>query len=279
MVWRFTLMKIKSFYILALSLFLIASCKSYQKVPYFQDLPQDTQNVTLPSNHQPLRMQPGDKLNIIVSSSRSASDIAASYNLPLQASRVGAMGDANYSQSTMPYYVDAKGNIDFPEIGKIRVQGMTREEIGEHIKKILLERNLLKIAVVTVEVLNHYVNVLGEVNRPGRVNIDKDRLTLLEALSQSGDLTIKGERQNVLVLRQEGDKQKAYRVDLSNAQQLMSSPVYELQQNDVVYVQPNTTRQRESMPWSNSWQNPSIYLSMTSVLVSVAVLVTNLIKN
>lgn len=272
-------MRIKSLYLMGLGLLLMSSCNSYQKVPYFQDLQQVTQSVSLLAPHTQLRVQPGDKLNIIVSSSSSANDIAASYNLPLQAARIGALGDFRGAQSTMPYYVDSKGNIDFPEIGKIRVEGMTREEVAESIKDILLKRSLLKTAVVTVEILNHYVNVLGEVNRPGRVNIDKDRLTILEALSQSGDLTIKGERQNVLVLRQEGNTQKAYRVDLSNAQQLVTSPAYQLQQNDVVYVQPNVTRQRESTPWSNSWQNPSIYLSMTSVMVSVAVLITNLVKN
>lgn len=137
---------------------------------------------------------------------------------------------------------------------------------------------MLNDAVVTVEVMNMFVNVIGEVNRPGRVTIDKDQITILEALSQCGDLTILGERQNVLVLRREGNTQKAYRVDLSNAQSVYSSPVYQLKQNDVVYVQPNITKQRQSTPWSNSWQNPSIYLSMTSVMVSVAVLISNLLK-
>lgn len=271
-------MTTKTLYVMGLGLLFLTSCKSYEKVPYFQDIQQGN-TPTLTISQDQLRVQPGDKLNITVSSSASATDIAASYNLPLQANRIGAKGDFYGSQNSMPYYVDSKGNIDFPEIGKIRVQGLTREEVGETIKEIILTRSLLKTAVVTVEVLNHYVNVLGEVNRPGRVNIDKDRLTILEALSQSGDLTIKGERQNILVLRQEGNTQKAYRLDLSNAQQLMASPAFLLQQNDVVYVQPNTTRQRESTPWSNSWQNPSIYLSMTSVMVSVAVLITNLVKN
>lgn len=271
-------MKMKTLHMAGLSLLFLASCKSYQKVPYFQDLQQNAQSLEIRVAPNQLRVQPGDKLNIVVSSSSSASDIAASYNLPLQASYVGALHSRGGAQNIMPYYVDSQGNIDFPEIGKVRVQGMTREEVEETIKHIILGRSLLKTAVVTVEILNHYVNVLGEVNRPGRVNMDKDQLTILEALSQSGDLTIKGQRQNVLVLRQEGGQQKAYRVDLSNAQQLMASPVYYLQQNDVVYVQPNVTRQRESTPWSNSWQNPSIYLSLTSVMVSVAVLITNLVR-
>lgn len=273
-------MKLKSLFVLSLSVLLLGSCKSYEKVPYFQDLRDETRVSGLTINNELLRLQPGDKLNIAVSSATTP-ELAAQYNLPIQAVRVGAVSvTSGNSQSSMPFYVDSKGNIDFPLIGKIRVAGMTREEVEATIKKILVNDDRVKLAdaVVTVEVLNQYVNVIGEVARPGRVTIDKDRITILEALSQCGDLTIFGERQNVLVLRTENGVQKAYRVDLSNAQSVYRSPVYQLQQNDVVYVQPNITKQRQSTPWSNSWQNPSIYLSMTSVMVSVAVLISNLVK-
>lgn len=273
-------MKLKSLFVLSLSVLLLGSCKSYEKVPYFQDLRDGTKVSGLTINNELLRLQPGDKLNIAVSSATTP-ELAAQYNLPIQAVRVGAVSvTSGSSQSSMPFYVDSKGNIDFPLIGKIRVAGMTREEVEATIKKILVNDDRVKLAdaVVTVEVLNQYVNVIGEVARPGRVTIDKDRITILEALSQCGDLTIFGERQNVLVLRTENGVQKAYRVDLSNAQSVYRSPVYQLQQNDVVYVQPNITKQRQSTPWSNSWQNPSIYLSMTSVMVSVAVLISNLVK-
>lgn len=273
-------MKLKSLFVLSLSVLLLGSCKSYEKVPYFQDLRDETRVPGLTINNELLRLQPGDKLNIAVSSATTP-ELAAQYNLPIQAVRVGAVSvTSGSSQSSMPFYVDSKGNIDFPLIGKIRVAGMTREEVEATIKKILVNDDRVKLAdaVVTVEVLNQYVSVIGEVARPGRVTIDKDRITILEALSQCGDLTIFGERQNVLVLRTENGVQKAYRVDLSNAQSVYRSPVYQLQQNDVVYVQPNITKQRQSTPWSNSWQNPSIYLSMTSVMVSVAVLISNLVK-
>lgn len=273
-------MKLKSLFVLGFSVLLLGACKSYEKVPYFQDLRDGTEVSGLTINNDLLRLQPGDKLNIAVSSATTP-ELAAQYNLSIQAARVGAVSvSRGASQSSMPFYVDSKGNIDFPLIGKIRVVGMTREEVEETIKKILVNDDRVKLsdAVVTVEVLDQYINVIGEVNRPGRVNIDKDRITILEALSQCGDLTILGERQNVLVLRTENGVQKAYRVDLSNAQNVYSSPVYQLQQNDVVYVQPNITKQRQSTPWSNSWQNPSIYLSMTSVMVSVAVLISNLVK-
>ncbi len=269
-------MRLHSLFALGLSLFMWSACDSYQKVPYFQDLAETGEAPILKVNPEVLRLEPGDKLNIVVSSALTPEQ-AAQFNLPLQSSYIGVAGHAA-TQTSMPYQVDTKGDIDFPVVGKIRVAGLSREEVGEQIKDILIKQKLLNDAMVTVEVLNHYVNVLGEVNKPGRINITKDNLTILEAISMSGDLTIMGERQNVLVLRKENGVQKPYRVDLSSAKNIYSSPVYQLKQDDIVYVQPNKTRQRESTPWSNSWQNPVIYLSMTSVLVSVAVLLINVFK-
>ena len=261
-------MRLHSLFALGLSLFMWSACDSYQKVPYFQDLAETGEAPILKVNPEVLRLEPGDKLNIVVSSALTPEQ-AAQFNLPLQSSYIGVTGHAA-TQTSMPYQVDTKG--------KIRVAGLSREEVGEQIKDILIKQKLLNDAMVTVEVLNHYVNVLGEVNKPGRINITKDNLTILEAISMSGDLTIMGERQNVLVLRKENGVQKPYRVNLSSAKNVYSSPVYQLKQDDIVYVQPNKTRQRESTPWSNSWQNPGIYLSMTSVLVSVAVLLINVFK-
>ncbi len=269
-------MKQKYLLALSFSLFLLTACDSYKKVPYFQDLQYASEIPVQAIDKSVLRLQPGDKLNIAVSSALTPEQ-AAQFNLPLQSTYVGA-SSRNTSQTSMPFYIDAKGDIDFPVVGKVRASGYTREELAAQLKQILVNQRLLNDAVVTVEVLNHYINVMGEVARPGRINIDKDHLTILEAISQCGDLTILGERENVLVLRKENGVQKAYRVDLTNAQAVYNSPVYQLRQDDVVYVTPNVTRQRQSTPWSNSWQNPSIYLSMTSVLVSVAVLITNIVK-
>lgn len=268
-------MKLHPLWALAFGAVLLTGCDAYKKVPYFQDLQAnpEAQIVSIPM--QALTIQPGDKLSVVVSSARTP-DQAAQFNLPLSAQSVGFASYGN--NNVMPYYVDTKGNIDFPVLGKIRVAGLTREALANEVKTALVKQQLLRDAVVTVEMLNQYVNVLGEVNRPGRVNIDRDNLTLLEAISQCGDLTIYGERNQVWVLRQEGNKQVPYRVDLSNAEQVYASPVYQLKQNDVIYVQPNITKQRQSLPWANSWQNPSIYISITSVLMSVAVLVVNLVR-
>ena len=150
---------------------------------------------------------------------------------------------------------------------------MTREEVGTYIKKELQTRDLVKEPVVTVEFLNLSVSVMGEVNTPGRYNIDKDNLTILDVLSQAGDLTIYGKRDKVLVLRKENDIQRVYGVNLCSAEQLYSSPVYYLKQNDVVYVEPNSTKARQSTVNGNTVRSTSFWLSLASLLTSIAVLI------
>lgn len=257
----------------------LASCKSYVTIPYFQDLDNEGHLPVLKVGTDVLKVREGDKLNIVVSSSLSP-EIASSLNLPLQSQRLGAMSsyNGNNSQSTMPYLIDSKGDIDFPVVGKIRVAGLTREEIEVTIKNILVSQQLLNDAVVTCEVLNHYVNILGDVKTPGRYQIDKDNLTIIEALSKCGDLNITGERQTVKVIRKVGDEQKVYILDLSSAENVYSSEAYYLKPDDLVYVNPNETKQRTSMPAGNSWQTPSIYFSLTSILLSVTTLIVSLTK-
>lgn len=256
----------------------MTSCKSYMTVPYFQDVMDPSTATALAVQDCVLTVAPADKLNIVVSSSLTP-DVATAYNLPLQATRIGTVGSySNSSQSTMPYLVDSKGDIDFPVLGKIRVAGMTREQIETTIKEILVSRKLLNDAIVTVEVLNHYVNVLGDVKNPGRIQIEKDNLTLLEAISKSGDLNVTGERTNIMVLRREGNEQKVYHVDLTKAADLYASKVYYLQPEDVVYVNPNVTKQRTSMAVGNSWQTPAVYFSLTSIALSMTTLIVSLTK-
>lgn len=273
-------MKSVSVYAVGLSALLFSACGSYQSVPYFQDLTDAAEVSAVAANVEQLKMEAGDKLNIVVSSALTP-EAAAQYNLPIMSTRIGAKDNnvsGNAPQTTTPFYVDTKGDIDFPVLGKIRVAGLTREELAEQIQAALKSRKLLNDAVVTVEVLNHFVNVLGEVNRPGRVSIAKDNLTLLEAISQCGDLTITGEREDVLVMRKDGNKRRAYRVNLTSAKDVYASPAYQLKQDDVIYVRPNVKRQRQSTPSENVWQSPGTYLSITSVVVSVAVLISNIVR-
>ena len=130
----------------------------------------------------------------------------------------------------------------------------------------------MKDPVVTVEFMNLTIAVMGEVNKPGRFNIDRDKITLLEALSMAGDLSIYGKREKVLVLREENGKQRVYGINLCSADHLYSSPAYYLQQNDVVYVEPNTTRARQSTVNGNNVISTSFWLSIASLLATVTVL-------
>ena len=149
---------------------------------------------------------------------------------------------------------------------------MTREQVAETIKQKLVSQDLVKDPVVTVEFENLHYSVMGEVNNPGQYNIDRDRVTLFDALSKAGDLTIQGRRDNVLVIRTQDGKQYAYRVDLTDTDSVMNSPVAYLQQNDVVYVDPNNVRKRQSTVNGNNVLSTSFWVSVASLLTSIAVL-------
>lgn len=150
---------------------------------------------------------------------------------------------------------------------------MKRVEIASYIKDELVSKNLVKDPVVTVEFMNLCFSVMGEVNAPGRFNIDRDRLTILDALSMAGDLTIYGNREKVLVLRQEGNTQRVYGVNLTSGEHIYTSPAYHLQQNDVVYVEPNSTKARQSTVNGNNVRSTSFWISLASLLTSIAVLI------
>ena len=135
--------------------------------------------------------------------------------------------------------------------------------------------NLVKDPVVTVEFMNLCVAVLGEVNTPGRYAIERDRTTILDVLSQAGDLTIYGNRTNVMVMRKEGDTQRIYSLDLTSGSNIYSSPAYYVQQNDVVYVEPNSVRARQSTVNGNNVRSTAFWISLASLLTSVAILVFN----
>lgn len=254
------------------------SCNSSKDVLYFQDL-KAGDSVAMAAIPVPVTVRPDDKISIVVNSRDP--QLMALFNLPRvnkQMSTVGQASSTNVSngQDVMGYTVDSHGEIDFPVLGKIKVEGKTREEIGAYIKNELITKNLVKDPVVTVEFMNLCVSVLGEVNSPGRYGIDRDRTTIIDALSMAGDLTINGNRNNVTVLRQDGDVQRVYAIDLTSGNDIYSSPAYYLQQNDIVYVEPNEMRARQSTVNGNTIRSASFWISITSLVMSIVVLATNL---
>lgn len=250
----------------------VTSCATHRKIAYFQDLTPgvSTQEVAVPLE---IKIQSEDKISILVNSKNP--QLVELFNLPYVARQIGTVGSSGSSQGISGYTVDADGNIDFPVLGKIHIAGKSRTEVAAFIKNELITKNLVNDPVVTVEFMNLTVSVMGEVNSPGRYSIDKDKMSILEVLSMAGDLTIYGRRDNILVLRQEDGEQKVYAVNLGSADQLYTSPAYYLQQNDVVYVEPNDTKSRQSTVNGNNVRSTSFWLSLASLLTTIAVLIFN----
>ncbi len=255
--------------ILALSLasFLLVGCNAQKDILYVQEL-GNNQYVKL-VEPTTLTMKPGDRLAIMVYCDNAV--IASAFNLTSASGSITASTGAGTTKEGEYYTVDNEGNIKIPTLGKVQVQGKNREEIAKLIEDMLIEQKLLRSPVVTVEVKDMYITVLGEVQQPKRVVFSKDAMTLTEVLGECGDLKVSGQR-NIKVMRPEGDKMVCYNVDLRSARSLYSSPVYYLRPNDVVYVEQNKTRSNESKVNANNVRNASFWLSVGTFLTSVMLL-------
>lgn len=259
-------MKIKNLFILLEILLILSSCSSVKQVTYFQDLQSGVAG-TAPTPTL-IKIRPDDKIAITVSSKDP--QMASTFNLLIAGNNISTNSNSSASGNRASgYTVDKKGCIKFPVLGSLTVEGKTREEVALYIETELVKRDLLKDPIVTVDFVNLCISVLGEVNKPGRYNIDRDNLTLLDALSLAGDLTIYGKRTKIVVLREEGGKQISYEVNLCSAKDLYASPVYYLSQNDVVYVEPNSMRARQSTVNGNNVRSTSFWMSLTSLLMSI----------
>ena len=245
-----------------------ASCghRTYKNIAYFQDVEED---MSLPmAVNRGIVIQPQDKISIVVSA-RNA-ELAAPYNLTRVSYNLNAENDnVGGTNNIMGYVVDNSGNINMAGIGQIHVAGMNRWELSNYVRQLLIDRDLLKDPTVTVEFMNFKVSVLGEVKGPGTYNIVGDKVTILQALSLAGDLTIMGKRNDVTILREQGSERAFYRVDLRDTE-IFNSPAYYLQQNDVVYVYPNKIRAGQSKINENNLRSVNFWTSMTSMIVSLA---------
>ena len=252
--------------ILSLTLMVLAavSCSTPKEISYFQDLQPGVTELAI-TDPVEIKVSPKDKLSILVNSQDQK--LNELFNLQ------NTSGNTSGNRIELGYTIDTQGFINFPILGKVKVGGMTREQIAEYLTGQLKEKELIKDPVVTVEFINLGVSVLGEVNNPGRIKIDRDNMTILDALSEAGDLTIYGKREKVLVLRQENGRQRVYDINLCSAEHIYSSPVYYLQQNDVVYVIPNDTKSRQSTVNGNTVRSTSFWISLASLITSIAVLI------
>ena len=252
----------------------LTACKTPEKINYIQDVePGVTQPI---ESRQSIIIQPKDMLSIIVSTKDP--ELAAIFNLSVQANRAGVpIFSSAYNQYLSGYVVDNNGDIDFPVLGKIHAAGLSRWALQEKITRELTERNLLKDMVVTIEFMNFKVSVLGEVKKPGTYSIEGDKVTVLEAIAMAGDLTIYGLRDEVYVIREENGERRNFKLDL-RSKDIFNSPAYYLRQNDIIYVKPNEVRAGQSTINQNSVRSISLWLSITSLLTSISILVVNLVK-
>lgn len=254
----------KNLILLFIALLTMASCKTQEKIVYFQDTQAngtiDTQKAVA------LKLIPGDKIGVNVTSATTP-ELAMRYNLTQgNASTSATMNVNNYR-----YTLDENGNVDLPGIGRMKVSGLTRAEAASLIQAKYRD-GIINDAVVTVSTYNQYVTILGEVKNPGQLEITRDNLNILEAIGRAGDLTITGRRDCVKVIRQEGKESKTYYVDL-RSKDIFNSPVYNLQQNDVIYVEPNKMKSGQSTYNDNSIRSISTWLSISSFLTSLAILI------
>lgn len=222
----------KNFYIvLFLAVALFTSCVPKKEVVYLQGT-QTSQNSV--SNYEPL-IQKDDLLFINVSSSQV--EAVAPFNLDSQMKDSGAQG--GYSNHKQSYLVDNKGNIEFPILGTIAVSGFSINDLRDFLKDRL--KPYVTDAVINIRIINFKVTVVGEVNNPGMVTTDTQRFTLFDALAKSGDLTLYGKRDNILIVRDFQGMKTYNRVDITQAD-FVNSPFYYLDQNDFIYVEPKKSR-------------------------------------
>lgn len=251
---------------------LLNACSSAKQITYFQNI--DSISLAASKGLFDARIMPKDQLTITV----VASDPSTSkpFNLSIQ-NTLSADGRLNTSTgSLLPYLVDNNGNIDFPVVGTIHVAGLTKDQceelIKEKVKPYLADS---ENPVVTVSMSSYRVTVAGEVTSPKVVPVTTEKMSVLEALAQAGDLTIYGRRDNVLLIRENADGQKeAHRLNLNDAN-IISSPYYYVQQNDYIYVEPNKVKAKNSA----IGQSTTLWFSFVSILTSVASLVVNIIRN
>ncbi len=245
-------------------LVLLASCASKDDVVYFNGINNSDNSVGLDSYSPTYHID--DELVIVVNA------IDAEAAKPFNQSAISFSNDllmARGQERIQTYIIDSEGNVDFPVLGKIKLAGLNRSQGTKFIVDKL--KDYIKDPIVNIRTVNYKITVLGEVNRPGTYTATNERITLIEALGMAGDLTIYGERENVLVIQDYDGKKTYTRVNLKS-DELFNSPVYYLGQNDVVYVEPNKTRSKASTIGAGT----TVLISSLGLLISVATLVVTI---
>lgn len=244
----------------------VSSCSTPRNIAYMQNTVFGQEEAI--ANLNEIKIQPHDQLSIVVSCKEP--ELAELFNLVQANKRVGQTGLQSQGNVSV-YTVNNAGDINFPILGDIHIAGLNRHEISDKIATALINGKWVSDPVISVEFANLHFSVVGEVNNPGTYPITNDHITLLEAISRAGDLTAYGEREIMVIREQDGKRQK-YLIDLKD-NNLFESPAYYVQQNDIIYVQPNKAVARQAEDNPNNLKSISMWISIASFLTTIAVLI------
>ncbi len=232
----------------------VTSCKAPQSLAYFENA-DSLKTVGTTALDYAVKIRPADELIITVNS--IVPEATAAYNL-------------SSTPQNQTYVVDTDGEITMPVIGKIHAAGMTTKGLGDYLTEKISKE--VDSPVVRVQLANFRVNVLGEVKRPGAIEAKSERFTIFDALAAAEDMTEYGERTNVMVIREENGQRAYHRVNLKDAR-IVDSPYYYLQQNDVVYVEPNQIKAGNA----KYSQNNAFKVTVVSTIVSAVSVIASLV--
>lgn len=240
---------------------LLTSCASSKNVTYFKNreaLEQAAKGYLFDA-----RIMPKDVLSIVVNTATPSAALQFNLVTPTTQTQIQS------------YLVDNDGKIQFPVVGELKVGGLTKTEAEQLITKAITPYLAeSENPVVTVRMSSFSISVLGEVNAPGTFTVAREKINVLEALARAGDLTIYGVRNNVTLIREDNEGNKSYHTVNLNDANIVNSPYYYLQQNDIIYVEPNKIKAQNSAIGSST----SIWLSATGILMSVATLLVSIFK-
>lgn len=238
----------------------LGGCASSKKVLYFQDL--DNEKLLERVAFKEVKIQKDDILSILVSGPDK--EVVQPYNFTIVEGN--SVGD--FQRSTVGYLVNNLGEIKFPLLGKIKVEGMTRTELEEYLTAEIGKD--VKNPIVSVTFKNFKITVLGEVRTPGTFSVTSDKINILQGLGMAGDLLITGKRENILIIREVDGRQTYVKIDLKS-KNILESPYFYLQQNDVIYVPPSVSRVAQGTTATGLW---ATILSGASLLVTIIVVLT-----
>lgn len=270
---KYKQMKIKSIATICL-IILFTSCRTSDRITYFQDINNRPTSGSLTGQTEEYESKICQDDQLLISVSSVDPNAVAAFNLPLASYQSVGEADVVTTASLQTYLVNNDGYINFPILGKIKVAGMTCNKLSEDLEKRI--SSYAKSPLVTVRIRDFRVSVLGEVNSPGTKSFSKERVSILDAISSASDLTIYGERTNILVIRDNNGKKEYHRLDLTSSE-LFSSPYYYLQQNDVVYIEPNKSRRGNAKYSQNAQFNISVFSTVVSTISVIASLVIALL--